>query len=55
VDFIARLTDPILAPIRKMVYNSPLGGAGMMLDISPVIALFILEGVYGLIGRLMGF
>jgi uncharacterized protein YggT (Ycf19 family) len=49
------MTDPILAPIRKMVYNSPLGGAGMMLDISPVIALFILEGVYGLIGRLMGF
>jgi hypothetical protein len=38
-----------------MVYNSPLGGAGMMLDISPVIALFIMEGVYGIIGRLMGF
>ncbi len=40
---IRSTTRPILNPIRKMIYNSPLGGAGMMLDFSPVFAGFILE------------
>lgn len=39
---INTLTDPILLPVRKMMDKSPLGG-GMMLDFSPVIALFILD------------
>ncbi len=37
------LTEPILAPIRNMVYKSPLGGRGMMIDFSPIIALFFLD------------
>lgn len=39
---IYTLTDPILVPVKKMMDKSPLGG-GMMLDFSPVIALFILD------------
>lgn len=39
---IYTLTDPILGPVKRMMDKSPLGG-GMMLDFSPVIALFILE------------
>ena len=36
------LTEPILGPIRELIHKSPLGG-GMMLDFSPVIALFMME------------
>jgi YggT family protein len=54
VQFTARLSDPIVSPIRSLVYKSPLGNARMVIDVSPVIALFLLEGVYQLIGRLMG-
>lgn len=41
-NFIVTLTDPILGPVKRMMDKSPLGG-GMMLDFSPVIALFILD------------
>ncbi len=37
------LTEPILQPIRNMINKSPLGGPGMMLDFSPIIALFFLQ------------
>ena len=36
------LTEPIMGPVRRMMDKSPLGG-GMMLDFSPVIALFLLD------------
>lgn len=52
--FIYRITEPMLAPIKRMLYKSPLGGPGMMLDISPIIVLFIIDGVYAIIGRLLG-
>ena len=41
-NFIVMLTDPILGPVKRMMDKSPLGG-GMMLDFSPVSALFILD------------
>jgi len=37
------LTDPLIAPIRNLISKSPLGGPGMMLDISPFIALVLLQ------------
>jgi YggT family protein len=37
VEFLYRLTEPILAPLRRII--PPLG----MVDISPVIALFLLQ------------
>lgn len=36
------LTEPILGPIRTMMDRSPLGG-GMMVDFSPLIALFVMR------------
>ncbi len=36
------LVEPILGPIRRMIYKSPLGGPGMSLDFSPIIAYLIL-------------
>jgi len=43
VKIIYTLTEPILAPIRKMLFNSPLGGQGMMLDFSPIIAMLLFD------------
>ncbi|MCL2357046.1 MAG: YggT family protein [Defluviitaleaceae bacterium] len=37
------ITEPILAPIRKLVQRSPLGGPGMVLDFSPLIAFILLR------------
>ena len=39
---IYQLTEPILGTGRSMIDNSPIGG-GMILDFSPVIALFIMK------------
>lgn len=47
--FIYTVTEPILKPIRDMIYRSPLGGPGMMLDFSPIIAMLLLSGIYNLI------
>ncbi|MCQ4726338.1 YggT family protein [Anaerotignum faecicola] len=38
------LTEPILGPVRHWMDKSPIGG-GMMLDFSPVIALFLMQVV----------
>lgn len=40
---IFNLTEPILSPIRNLVQKSPLGGPGMMLDFSPIIALLFIQ------------
>ena len=37
-----QVTEPIPGPVRRMVDRSPIGG-GMMLDFSPVVALFLME------------
>jgi len=42
VSYIFAFTEPFLAPIRKLIDRSPLGGPGMMLDFSPIIAFFLL-------------
>ena len=37
------LTEPILSPIRKLIMRSPLGGPGMIIDFSPIIAFVLLR------------
>ncbi len=43
VRLIYILTEPLLAPIRKMIFNSPLGGQGMMIDFSPIFVFILCE------------
>ncbi len=43
------LTEPILAPIRRLFNNSPIGGAGMGIDFSPVVAIILVDVVCRLI------
>lgn len=42
IGILRMLTDPILVPIKRLIDKSPLGG-GMMIDFSPVLALFLLQ------------
>lgn len=43
IKLVYSLTEPILAPIRKLIYKSPLGGSGLMIDFSPIIAWILIE------------
>lgn len=52
VKIIYSLTEPILAPVRRLIDKSPLGG-GMMVDFSPVIAYFLLHLIYSILTRIV--
>lgn len=43
IDFIYTITEPILAPFRKAITKSALGGSGMFFDFSPVVAMMALQ------------
>lgn len=40
-DFLRRLTDPILDPLRRVI--PPLGGGGMAIDLSPIIVFLVIQ------------
>ena len=43
--FASLFTEPIISPIRKLIQRSPLGGGGMMIDFSPMLAFFAIRMV----------
>jgi len=43
IELVFAFTEPILSPIRRLIDRSPLGGPGMMLDFSPIVAFFLLS------------
>lgn len=44
-NFIRQVTEPLLAPIRRLIDKSIFGGRGMMIDFSPLIAFFIINAI----------
>ncbi|MDW7651280.1 MAG: YggT family protein [Bacillota bacterium] len=52
VRIVYRLTEPILAPIRKVIKPVHLGG-GSYLDLSPIVALLLLGVVRSLLIHLV--
>ena len=42
-ELLYALTEPVLRPVRSLVVRSPLGGPGMIFDVSPIIALVLLH------------
>lgn len=38
--FLYRVTEPVLGPIRRLI--PPIGGAGMAIDLSPMIVFFVI-------------
>jgi YggT family protein len=44
---LGKLTEPVLAPLRKVIPSAPMGG--MRLDLSPLILIFgiyMLQGIF---------
>jgi YggT family protein len=46
--FLYTITEPVLAPVRRLI--PPIGGAGMAFDLSPIIVLIVIQVVIGAIG-----
>lgn len=42
IRLLYQITEPILGPIRELIYRSPIG-KNMMIDFSPIIAFILLE------------
>jgi YggT family protein len=42
VILIYKITEPLLAPVRKIIQRSPLGGPGMVLDFSPIFVFLLI-------------
>jgi YggT family protein len=40
-DFLRRITDPVLEPLRRVI--PPLGGGGIAIDLSPIIVLLVIQ------------
>lgn len=53
INIIYTLTEPILEPIRRMLNKSPLGGPGMVLDFSPVIAGVFFELLLSVVASIL--
>ena len=53
VRFVYGLTEPILGPIRRLLAKSPLGGPGMPLDFSPLLAYLLIQFVSSLLVSLI--
>jgi len=55
--YVYRLTEPVLAPIRKIIQRSPLGGPGMIIDFSAIFALLLIfllrDFTMNMLGRLL--
>ena len=43
VRLLFNITEPVLSPIRNMLQKSPLGGPGMIIDFSPIIAFILIH------------
>ena len=40
---LSAFTEPIVSPIRRLIQRSPLGGPGMMIDFSPILAFLAIR------------
>ncbi len=49
IQLLARLTDPVLAPLRRVIPPQALGG----LDVSPILAILLIQGVNYLLAGLV--
>ncbi len=53
IQFIVQITDPLLAPIKKLIDKSIFGGKGSMLDFSPLVAFLLLNALQNLIKQVL--
>lgn len=55
ITLVMTLTEPLLAPIRKLIELSIFGArkGGMLLDISPLIAFIFLQTLQNFVSKMM--
>ncbi len=53
VRVIHAITEPVLKPFRNLINNSAIGGPGLRLDFSPVLAVLALSFLKEIIIRLL--
>ena len=47
------LTEPVLSALRAVIKKSPLGGPGIVVDMSPVFGYFLVEALAGLVSAII--
>ena len=52
VRLLYQITEPILAPIRRLIERSSMGG-GMMFDFSPIVAFLLLAVIENILIRIL--
>ncbi len=52
VDLLYRITEPVLAPIRRMLDRTPLGGSSTF-DFSPLIVLLLIGVLQNIVMRIL--
>lgn len=53
VRIIHAITEPVLNPFRRLINNSALGGPGLRLDFSPILAVLALSFFRNVLIRLL--
>ena len=54
LNLVYSLTEPLVSPVRNLVNKSPLGGAGMVMDLSPIFLLFLVRMLEDFIYSFLG-
>lgn len=52
ISILYQITEPVIAPIRKML-NKSRSGASMMMDFSPIIAILLLVVLRNVLGWIL--
>jgi YggT family protein len=50
---LSAFTEPIISPIRRLIQRSPLGGGGMMIDFSPMLAFLAIRLITSLLANFL--
>ena len=50
---LSAFTEPFVSPIRKLIQRSPLGGPGMMIDFSPMLAFLAIRLITSLLASFL--
>ena len=50
---LTTLTDPIVAPCRRLIQRSAIGGPGMVIDISPMLAFIAIHIITTFIANIL--
>ncbi|MDR2183058.1 MAG: YggT family protein [Clostridiales bacterium] len=50
---LSAFTEPFVSPIRRLIQRSPLGGPGMMIDFSPMLAFLAIRLITTLLANFL--